>query len=43
MRQAADAALLDTTALDAEAAFEQAIAEVRQRLTNSGRKNSRQA
>ena len=43
MRQAADAALLDTTALDAEAAFEQAIAEVRQRLANSGGKNSRPA
>jgi CMP/dCMP kinase len=43
MRQAVDAALLDTTALDADAAFELAIAEVRQRLANSGRKNSRQA
>jgi CMP/dCMP kinase len=43
MRQAVDAALLDTTALDADAAFERAIAEVRQRLANSGRKNSRQA
>jgi CMP/dCMP kinase len=43
MRRAADAALLDTTALDAEAAFERAIAEVRQRLANSGRKNSRPA
>jgi CMP/dCMP kinase len=43
MRQAVDAALLDTTALDAEGAFERAIAEVRQRLANSGRKNSRQA
>jgi cytidylate kinase len=43
MRQATDAVLLDTTALDAEAAFERAIAEVRQRLVNSGRKNNRQA
>jgi CMP/dCMP kinase len=43
MLQAADAALLDTTALDAEGAFELAIAEVRQRLAKTGRKNSRQA
>ncbi len=32
MRQAADAEVLDTTSLDAEAAFERALAEVRRRL-----------
>ncbi len=35
MRQAPDAVLLDTSALDAEAAFAQALAEVRRRLRDS--------
>ena len=35
MRQAADAEVLDTTALDAEAAFERALGEVRRRLART--------
>ena len=35
MRQAADAVVLDTTGLDAEAAFQTAVMEIRRRLEKS--------
>jgi len=39
MRPAADAILLDTTALDADAAFAQALAMIEQKLAQSGKTN----
>ena len=39
MRRAADAMELDTTGLDADAAFEQALTEVRRRLERTGQSN----